>query len=34
MDELIQKIRGLGGKSEVVKALKRARRLLVRSHEG
>jgi hypothetical protein len=34
IDELIQKIRGLGGKPEVVKALKRARRLLVRSHEA
>ena len=34
IDELIQKIRELGGKPEVVKALKRARRLLVRSHEG
>jgi hypothetical protein len=34
IDELIQKIRGLGGKPEVIKALKRARRLLVRSHEG
>jgi hypothetical protein len=32
IDELIQKFRGLGGKPEVVKALKRARRLLVRSH--
>jgi hypothetical protein len=34
IDELIQKIRELGGKPEVVKALKRARRLLVRGHEG
>jgi hypothetical protein len=34
IDELIQKIKGLGGKLEVVKALKRARRLLVRSHGG
>jgi hypothetical protein len=34
IDELIQKFRRLGGKPEVVKALKRARRLLVRSHEG
>jgi hypothetical protein len=32
IDELIQKIRELGGRPEVVKALKRARRLLVRSH--
>jgi hypothetical protein len=34
IDELIQKFRGMGGKPEVIKALKRARRLLVRSHEG
>ena len=34
IDELIQKIRVLGDKPQVVKALKRARRLLVRSHEG
>jgi hypothetical protein len=34
IDELIQKFRGLGGKPEVIKALKRARRLLIRSHEG
>jgi hypothetical protein len=34
IDELIQKIRGLGGKPEIIKALKRARRLLVRSHQG
>jgi hypothetical protein len=34
IDELIQKLRELGGKPKVVKALKRARRLLVRIHEG
>ena len=34
IDDLIQKIRELGGKPEVVKALKRVRRLLLRSHEG
>jgi hypothetical protein len=34
IDELIQKFKGPGGKPEVVKALKRARRLLVRSHQG
>jgi hypothetical protein len=34
IDELIQKIRVLGDKPDVVKALRRARRLLVRSHEG
>jgi hypothetical protein len=34
IDELIHRLRGLGGKPEVVKALRRARRLLVRSHEG
>jgi hypothetical protein len=34
IDDLIQKIRELGGKPEVVKALKRVRRILVRSHEA
>ena len=34
IDELIHKIRELGGRPDVVKALRRARRLLVRSHEG
>lgn len=34
LDELIQKIRDVGGRPDVVKALRRARRLLVRSHEG
>jgi hypothetical protein len=34
IDELIQKFRELGGKPEVVKALRRARRLLVRGHQG
>ena len=34
IDELIHRLRELGGKPEVVKALHRARRLLVRSHEG
>jgi hypothetical protein len=34
IDELIHRLRELGGKPEVVKALRRARRLLVRSHEG
>ena len=34
IDELIHRIRELGGRPDVVKALRRARRLLVRSHEG
>jgi len=34
IDELIHRLRELGGKPDVVKALRRARRLLVRSHEG
>jgi hypothetical protein len=34
IDEWIHRLRGLGGKPEVVKALRLARRLLVRSHEG
>jgi hypothetical protein len=34
IDELIQRIRELGDRPDVVKALRRARRLLVRSHEG
>lgn len=34
LDELIQKIRDVGDRPDVVKALRRARRILVRSHEG
>jgi hypothetical protein len=34
IDELIHRIRELGGRTDVVKALRRARGLLVRSHEG
>jgi hypothetical protein len=34
IDELIHRLRGLGGRPDVVKALRRARRLLVRGHEG
>jgi hypothetical protein len=34
IDELIHRLRELGGRPDVVKALRRARRLLVRSHEG
>jgi hypothetical protein len=34
IDELIHRLRELGDRPDVVKALRRARRLLVRSHEG
>ena len=34
LDDLIQKIKDVGEMPDVVKALRRARRLLVRSHEG
>jgi len=34
LDDLIQRLRDLGGRPDVVKSLRRARRLLVRSHEG
>ncbi len=34
LDDLIQKIKDIGEMPDVVKALRRARRLLVRSHEG
>ncbi len=34
IDELVQRLREMGGRPDVVKALRRARRLLVRGHEG
>ncbi len=34
IDELVQRIREMGGRPDVVKALRRARRLLVRGHES